>query len=263
MHCVHLRMNKHVMKLVGFVLMFVLLLSIYRLHVKSTGKCQGLTKFEPNDDYIADYFADDWRLVQHIRRFYLEPPVDRRVPYLLNDPHAVDYSQLNQSAVVASFFNHKRNGFFVEAGAYDGEEFSNSLYFEKELNWTGLLIEPDDESYEQLSRKQRKAWRLKACLCGSHKPCKMKMYRTGDSWSLSEYTLWFRMIGLRLSDHISVTDVWCFPLLSVLLAINRTDIDYLALSMEGAEIPVLRSIITDKLNITVVQVEVLSFLDVS
>lgn len=34
------------------------------------------------------------------------------------------------------------NGFFIEAGANDGLEFSNTLYFEKYRNWTGLLIEP-------------------------------------------------------------------------------------------------------------------------
>ena len=31
----------------------------------------------------------------------------------------------------------KRNGFFIESGAYDGEAQSNSLYFEIERNFTG------------------------------------------------------------------------------------------------------------------------------
>ena len=34
----------------------------------------------------------------------------------------------------------QQEGFFIEAGAYDGEEFSNSLYFEKEKGWKGLLV---------------------------------------------------------------------------------------------------------------------------
>jgi hypothetical protein len=34
----------------------------------------------------------------------------------------------------------KRGGVFVEAGAYDGETFSNTLYLEKRLGWTGLLV---------------------------------------------------------------------------------------------------------------------------
>ena len=31
----------------------------------------------------------------------------------------------------------KRNGFFIESGAYDGEAISNSLFFELERNFTG------------------------------------------------------------------------------------------------------------------------------
>ena len=31
----------------------------------------------------------------------------------------------------------KRNGFFIESGAYDGEALSNSLFFEIERNFTG------------------------------------------------------------------------------------------------------------------------------
>ncbi|ESO03313.1 hypothetical protein HELRODRAFT_173599 [Helobdella robusta] len=44
----------------------------------------------------------------------------------------------------------KRNGFFVEAGGFDGETASNTLFLEVERNWTGLLIEPDPYFYTQL-----------------------------------------------------------------------------------------------------------------
>ena len=36
----------------------------------------------------------------------------------------------------------KQNGFFIEAGAGGGELFSNSLHFEVNFNWTGLLGTP-------------------------------------------------------------------------------------------------------------------------
>jgi FkbM family methyltransferase len=38
-----------------------------------------------------------------------------------------------------------RNGFFVEAGANDGLDQSNTLLYEKYYGWTGLLIEPIPE----------------------------------------------------------------------------------------------------------------------
>jgi FkbM family methyltransferase len=36
----------------------------------------------------------------------------------------------------------KRNGYFIEIGACDGKECSSCYYFEKNLNWSGLAVEP-------------------------------------------------------------------------------------------------------------------------
>ena len=34
------------------------------------------------------------------------------------------------------------NGYFIEMGAHDGIHNSNTYYYEKNKNWTGILIEP-------------------------------------------------------------------------------------------------------------------------
>ena len=52
----------------------------------------------------------------------------------------------------------------MECGAFDGERNSNTLFFEKEKNWTGLLIEADPIYYAQLKTKNRKAFSINACL---------------------------------------------------------------------------------------------------
>ncbi len=49
-----------------------------------------------------------------------------------------------------------RNGVFVEAGANDGLNQSNSLYFEKYYGWHGLLVEPIPELAAQCRRNRRK-----------------------------------------------------------------------------------------------------------
>ncbi len=36
----------------------------------------------------------------------------------------------------------KRDGFFIEAGAFDGFALSNSLFFEMKRNWTGECPTP-------------------------------------------------------------------------------------------------------------------------
>ena len=43
-----------------------------------------------------------------------------------------------------------KHGFFVEAGGYDGENLSNTLYLERYHNWTGLLIEPNPHLFRRI-----------------------------------------------------------------------------------------------------------------
>ena len=39
-------------------------------------------------------------------------------------------------------FDSKKNGFFIELGANNGLTQSNTAFFEKYRNWSGILIEP-------------------------------------------------------------------------------------------------------------------------
>lgn len=126
-----------------------------------------------DDDYIAEYEADDPRLIEHIRKHYLVAPASRSTPYNLNEPNRKDYSFKEQSGIVAYILHNKRNGFFLEAGGYDGEQYSNTLYLEKSFNWTGILVEPDPVNIKRLLAKNRKAWLMKGCVHDSNRPQKM------------------------------------------------------------------------------------------
>ncbi|KRX21630.1 Protein Star [Trichinella nelsoni] len=208
-----------------------------------------------DDDFIADYDSQDPRLIDHIRKHYLIPPTDRSEPYNLNEPDRVHYSQKKQSMVIDELLHNKRNGFFIEAGAYDGETYSNSLYFEKYLNWTGLLVEPDYANLKRLMRKKRKAWVLKGCLEGSSRPKKLHLYAAMEVGVLEEYMTFARRLFTRMWRPTQVIEVWCFPLLSVMTAINQMHADYFVLDVEGAEMSVLKGLPLDKLDITVMQIE--------
>lgn len=50
------------------------------------------------------------------------------------------------------------------------------------------------------------------------------------------------------------TRVKCFPIYSLLLAMNRTNIDYLSLESGGTELQVLETIPFDKVNIEIIDV---------
>lgn len=58
----------------------------------------------------------------------------------------------------------QKDGFFIDIGAGDGEKDSISLYLERELRWTGLLVEADPDKQQDLVVKNRKADILRGCV---------------------------------------------------------------------------------------------------
>jgi FkbM family methyltransferase len=63
------------------------------------------------------------------------------------------YAQFGEDCLLAEHFAHKPDGYFVEVGAYDGVEMSNTLYFEQN-GWTGLLVEADPELAQECRRNR-------------------------------------------------------------------------------------------------------------
>jgi FkbM family methyltransferase len=62
----------------------------------------------------------------------------------------------NIDLILKDIINSKREGFFLEVGAYNGFSESVSLRFENELNWKGLLIEPNPVHFKYLKRNRSK-----------------------------------------------------------------------------------------------------------
>lgn len=63
------------------------------------------------------------------------------------------YSQNGEDYILWKFFNYKRNGLFVDIGAFDGRHLSNTFSFE-ENGWKGICVEAHPD-YFHLLRKNR------------------------------------------------------------------------------------------------------------
>ena len=70
----------------------------------------------------------------------------------------------------------QKGGFFIECGALDGETRSNTLFFERFRNWTGLLIEADPINYQQVLSRNRKAYVVPSCAAVTDYPAEVCIY---------------------------------------------------------------------------------------
>lgn len=52
-------------------------------------------------------------------------------------------------------FRGKKRGYFLDIGAFDGREISNTYFLEKYRNWDGICIEGDSKNFARLVRNRR------------------------------------------------------------------------------------------------------------
>jgi FkbM family methyltransferase len=154
------------------------------------------------------------------------------------------------------FFEHKRNGFFIEVGAFDGVNLSNTYHFEQ-IGWTGVLIEPDPDK-AALCRSSRPGSRTYQCAAaGSPEISEVTFFRVeaGEVYSTTRLThdhaRRIDQMGLA-SKPLSVP---AKTLDSIIQEVGAPAIDFVSIDVEGAEMEVLRGFDIRRWQPTVVVVE--------
>nr|CAH0101596.1 unnamed protein product [Daphnia galeata] len=168
-----------------------------------------------------------------------------------------------QSKGILRLLRNKTNGFFIECGGDDGEYLSNTLFMERTLNWTGLLIEANKNAFHLLSTRNRKAYLAPLCLSTQPYPMQVLFDTTHallSSIVTREEDPQQRKIDLNqemssFNNTETIYKTQCFPLYSILLAIGKTKIDYFGLDVEGSEYKILRTIPWRKVDIKTLTVE--------
>ena len=183
------------------------------------------TSISLSDAFVAAWHADDPRLAAHIRRHYASPPASDQEPYRLLHPERRHFSQHGQPPLVHRLLGGHRGGVFLEAGALDGELYSNSLYLEREFGWSGLLVEPNPAAFAEILRKRRRSWAIRGCLHSGDRPTEMEMLSNEETGRLADNADGRFRILTSLRHPIHSTRVWCWPVRAVLKAVNITAID--------------------------------------
>jgi len=212
--------------------------------------------FETMKFMLKETEEDDPELIKFVRSKLIKSP-EWNIETNLNDKMRKDFSQIGQSKYIDSLLNSKRNGFFIEAGGYTGEELSNSLFFELERNWTGILIEAIPSYYKQILSKNRKIFSINCCIANK-RPFVAKFQLAGylsNRISLINEHFQNRVDESNRNKNTTIIYVPCFSLNTILKAINVDKIDYFSLDVEGSELEVLKGIDFKKIDITTFSVE--------
>ena len=205
-------------------------------------------------DSLQDYQQDNRNLSEYICKEWLLPPF--MGPRKLEDPEKEHYSQRGQSEYIDSLLEHKRNGFYIESGAADGEGLSNSLFFEKSRNWTGLLVEANPDCFQSLLGKRRHAYTVNACLSPTTKPMVIPFRMASYIGGLTQYMekSHKERIQREFADGETIP-IQCFPLFSILQAMGVSHVDYFSLDIEGAEVDILKTLPLDQISVDVFSIE--------
>jgi FkbM family methyltransferase len=147
-------------------------------------------------------------------------------------------SQLQQDLFVLLSLNFKSNGFYVEFGATDGFNLSNTYMLEKNFGWTGILAEPA-RSWHASLKKNRSAnietrciWKESAIILEFNETEAGEL-STLDSFSNRDMHAVSRENGIRYT-------VETISLLDLLVKYKAPKfIDYLSIDTEGSEFEIL------------------------
>jgi FkbM family methyltransferase len=172
------------------------------------------------------------------------------------------YSQCGQDKYLNEIiFKGKKRGTFLDIGANDGVTFSNTFFFEKELEWKGICVEPLKSAFEKLS-KVRNSININACASDKDKLDSF-LSVTGYGEMLSGLKSKYDARHLQrinetikeFGGEVNEIEVQCIDINKVLLQNNFANIDFVSVDTEGNELEILKAIDFHRIQIKAITVE--------
>lgn len=165
------------------------------------------------------------------------------------------YSQLKQDLNVLKTLNEKKNGYFIDIGASNGINLSNTYLLEKDYEWKGICIEPLPEEFELLKINRPKS----ICI-------NKAVYNTSNqivSFAISNVDTMYSGIADCIDCHIEkvnsdkqLINVQTITLNDILEQNNAPNyIDYLSIDTEGSEFEIIKSVDLKKYIFGIIDIE--------
>jgi FkbM family methyltransferase len=159
-------------------------------------------------------------------------------------------SILDLDKKLLKYLNFKE-GFYIECGANDGVNQSNTWYFEKTLNWKGILIEPNKKIFEELkkNRSSKNIFENVALVSEESKIKNKEIY-------LTENNLESKLTNIKGSANQQVT---IETLNNILKEYKVNKINFFSLDVEGYEVEVLKGLNLNIFDIDYILIETNNF----
>ena len=164
-------------------------------------------------------------------------------------------AQLRQDIFVLCETEFERGDYFVEFGAANGVEYSNTFLLESEYQWTGILCEPAKAWHEDLIRNRPNSILDFSCVWteSSHL---LQFYETNlhELSTIEKY--WDSDLHQKDRSHNKVYEVETISLNDLLSKHNAPNtIGYLSIDTEGSEYDILRVLDFEKYSFKVISIE--------
>jgi len=168
----------------------------------------------------------------------------------------LSHAQLLQDLWVLHETGFQNGGFFVEFGATDGVNLSNTALLEREFRWSGILAEPNPSYHSALSAN-RHCFISHCCVTGEGSPdVKFRCTQDGVFSTISEYA---QSDGHGATQRLENFTEIMVPSISLDALLRRgkapKQIDYLSIDTEGSEYEILRTFPFDDWDIRLISVE--------
>lgn len=176
--------------------------------------------------------------------------------YAAEDFHA----QWGQDRFIHKWLMPFEGGTFFEAGALEGLHLSNTLFFERERNWRGILVEMQPWFFPKIRENRPRSHCVQAAL-GSERIDQLFL-NAGDRSGLLRHMDPRSIVHLEehYRDHtpkpvFQVLWVAVRPIMDVFAEAGMAHINYFSLDVEGAEIDILRTIDFSQVRIDLFTIE--------
>ncbi|HET8587338.1 MAG TPA: FkbM family methyltransferase [Candidatus Limnocylindria bacterium] len=140
-------------------------------------------------------------------------------------------------------------GFFVEAGANDGVNFSNTYYLERARGWSGVLVEGIPQLYDACVRHRPRSHVVNCALVAPEHAGRSVRMHYSNLQSIVSGALPYEHVEAGLASQDEATydvEVPGRTLSSVLEEVAPARIDLLVLDVEGYEPQALRGLDLDR-----------------